>query len=80
MNHYSNITSVFIRKHFPGNSNGKETACKAGDLASILGLGRFPGEANGNPLQCSCLGNPMARRAWGAIVHGVAKGQTQFSS
>ena len=61
MNHYSNITSVFIRKHFPGNSNGKETACKAGDLASILGLGRFPGEANGNPLQCSSLGNPMVR-------------------
>ena len=80
MNHYSNITSVFIRKHFPGNSNGKETACKAGDLASILGLGRSPGEGNGNPLQYSCLEKSVDRGAGQAIVHGVAKSQTQLET
>ena len=46
----------------------------AGDLGSIPGLGRFPGEGNGNPLQCSCLENLMDRGgAWWAAVHGVAK-------
>ena len=76
MNHYSNITSVFIRKHFPGNSNGKETACKAEDLGSILGLGRFPGEANGNPLQCSCLENPMDRGLGGYSPWGLKESDT----
>ena len=45
----------------------------AGDRGSIPGLGRSPGEGNGNPIQYSCLGNPMNRGAWWAIVHGVAK-------
>ena len=45
----------------------------AGDLGSIPGSGRSPGEGNGNPLQYSCLGNPMDRGAWWATVHGVAK-------
>ena len=58
---------------FPGGSDGKETACNAGDSGSIPGLGRSPGEGNGNPLQYSCLGNPMDRRAWRATVHGVTK-------
>ena len=49
---------------FPGGSDGKESACTAGDLVSIPGLGRFPGEGNGNPLQYSCLQNPMDRGAW----------------
>ena len=44
-----------------------------GDTGSIPGLGRSPGEGNGNPLQYSCLGNPMDRRVWRATVHGVAK-------
>ena len=48
----------------------------AGDVGSIPGLGRSPGEGNGNPLQYSCLEDPMDGRAWAAIVHGVAKSQT----
>ena len=59
---------------FPGCSDSKESACNAGDLDLIPGSGRFPGEGNGNPLQCSCLENPMDRGAWRATVHGVAKG------
>ena len=51
---------------FPGGSDGKETACSAGNPVSISGLGRSPGEGNGNPLQYSCLENPMDRRAWQA--------------
>ena len=57
---------------FPGGSDGKASACNAGDLCSIPGLGRSPGEGNGNPLQHSCLENPMDRGAWQATVHGVA--------
>ena len=49
---------------FPGSSVGKESVCSAGDPGSILGLGRFPGEGNGNPLQYSCLENPMGRGAY----------------
>ena len=48
---------------FPGGSDGKVSACNAGDLGSIPGLGRSPGEGNGNPLQHSCLENPMDRGA-----------------
>ena len=58
----------------------KEFACNAGDSGSIPGLGRSHGEGNGNPLQYSCLGNPMDREAWHAIVHGVAKSQTPLSN
>ena len=58
---------------FPGDSDGKESTCNAGTVVSIPGLGRSPGEGNGNPLQYSCLENPMDRGAWQAIVHGVAK-------
>ena len=53
--------------------SGKESACNAGDVGSIPGLGRSPGEGNGNSLQCSCLENPMDRGAWQATVHGVTK-------
>ena len=49
---------------FPGSSAGKESACNVGDMGSIPGLGRSPGEGNGNPLQCSCLENSMDRGAW----------------
>ena len=48
----------------------------AGDVSLIPGLGRSPGEGNGNPVQDSCLGNPMDRGAWWATVHGVAESQT----
>ena len=51
------------------SSDGKESACNAGGLGSIPGLGMSPGERNGNPLQCSCLKNPMDRGAWRATVH-----------
>ena len=58
---------------FPHSSVGKESACNTGDLGSIPGLGRSPGEGNGNPLQYSCLENPMDRGAWRAIVLGVVR-------
>ena len=54
----------------------KNPPASAGDIGSIPGLGRSPGEASGNPLQYSCLGNPMNRGAWWTIVHGVSKNQT----
>ena len=59
--------------------NGKESTCNAGDttdVVSIPGLRRSPGVRNGNPLQCSCLKNPMVRVAWQSIVQRVAKSQT----
>ena len=59
--------------NFPHSSVGKESACNAGDLSSIPGLGRSPGEGNGNPLQYSCLENPMDRGAWWATFHGVSR-------
>ena len=58
---------------FPGGSVVKNLPAKAGDVDLIPGLGRSPGEGKGNPLQDSCLGNPMDRRAWWATVHRVAK-------
>ena len=64
---------------FPGGSEVKASACNVGDLGSIPGLGRSPGEGNGNPLQYSCLENPMDGGAWQAAVHGVAKTQTRLS-
>ena len=65
---------------FPGGSDGKESACKMGDLGSIPGSGRSPGEENSYPLQYSCLENSMDRSAWWATVHGVAKSWTQLSN
>ena len=56
-------------------SDGKESTSNVGDLGSIPGSGRYPGEGNGNPFQYSCLRNPMDRGAWQGTVHGVAKGQ-----
>ena len=58
-----------------GGSDSKESACNAGDPGLISGLGRTPGEGNSNPLQYSCLENPMDRGAWWATVHGVSKSQ-----
>ena len=51
----------------------------ARDAGSTPGLGKSPGEVDGNPLQCSCLGNPMDRGAWWALVYGVAKSRTWLS-
>ena len=61
---------------FPGGSDGRETTCNEGDLGSIPRLGRATGGGHGNPLQYSCLENPMDGGAWWAIVHGVTKSQT----
>ena len=63
----------------PGGSDSKESACNARDLSWIPGSGRLPGERNGNPLQYSCLENPMDGGAWGATVRRVAKSQTWFT-
>ena len=57
----------------------KNPPANAGDLGLIPGWGKSPGEGNGTPFQYSCLENPMDREAWPAIVHSVAKSQTQLS-
>ena len=71
------IFSLYILG-FPGGSDGKSSASNSGDLGSIPGSGRSPGEGNGNPLQDSCLENSMDGGAWWAIVHGVAKSWTIY--
>ena len=65
--------------HNLDSSDGKASACSAGDPGSIPGWGRSPGEGNSNPLQCSCLENSLDRGAWWATVHGLTKSQTQLS-
>ena len=67
------------RSNFPGGSVVKNQPARTGDMGLIPGLGRSPGEGNGNPLQYSCLGNPMHRGAWLSAVHGVPKRQTWLS-
>ena len=69
-------TSLVQGVGLPGGSVGKESACNEGDLGSIPGSGRSPGGGHGNPLQYSCLENPMDRGAWRATVHGVEKNWT----
>ena len=64
----------------PGGSGGKASVFNAGDVGSILGSGRSPGEGNGNPFHYYCLENPMDRGDWQAIVHGVTKSQTRLSN
>ena len=64
---------------FPGGSVIKESACYSGDPSSIHGLERSLGEGNGNPLQYSCLRNPMDRGAWQSTAYGVTKGQMQLT-
>ena len=71
--------SIILTSGFPGDLDGKESACNAGDTGLILGLGRSRGEGNGNPLQYSCLENPMDGGAWWATVHGVTKSRTRLS-
>ena len=64
---------------FSGNSDGKASAYNAGDPGLIPESGRSPGEGKGNPLQYSCLENPMDRGAWWATIHGVTKSRTRLS-
>ena len=77
----SNWTELWARFQFifPDGSDDEESACNAGDPDSIPGLGRSPGEGNGNPLQYSCLKNPMDRGAWQATVQQVTKIWTGMS-
>ena len=70
---------VYTFMDFPGGSDGKASVYNAGDLGSSPELGRSPGEGNSNPLQNSCLENPMDGGAWWATVHGVTKSQTWLS-
>ena len=65
---------------FPGDSVVKNPPANTGDAGLIPGLGRSPGEGNGNPLQYSYLGNPMDRGAWQATVNGVSESQPRLSS
>ena len=65
--------ALLTSQGFPGSSVGKESPCRAGDLGSIPGWEKSRGEGNGNPLQDSCLENPMDRGAWWAPVHGVTR-------
>ena len=69
--HFIHITSFTMC--FPGGLDSKKSACNAGDLDLTPGLGRSPGEGNGNALQYSCLENSMYRGAWWATAHGVIK-------
>ena len=71
--HYKSFNILFEFNTVPCSSVGKESACNAGDPGSIPGLGRSPGEGNGNPFQYSCQENLMDRGAWRATVHGVAR-------
>ena len=68
-----------LTKTFPGGSVVKNLPANVEDSGSIPESGRLTGEENGNPLQYSCLGNPMDRGAWWATVHGVAKSWTQLN-
>ena len=70
------IVPFIAEEEFPGDLDGKESACNAGDLGLIPGLGRFPGKENGYPLQYSCLENSLDRGSWWATVHGVTNSQT----
>ena len=72
---HSHSTKLNASVSIPGSSVGKESACSAGDPSSFPGSGRSPGEGNGNPLQYSCLENPMDSRAWRASVHKVTQSQ-----
>ena len=72
-------SSLLFNVDLPGGSDGKASVYNAGDLGSIPGLGRSPGEGNGNPFQDYCLENPMDRGAWQATAHGVTKSWTRLS-
>ena len=72
-------SSEFLVRTQPGGSYNKESACNAGDLDSIPGSRRSPGEGSGNPFQYSCLENSMDRGTWRATVHGVEKNWTRLS-
>ena len=70
-----------LHKGFRNGSAGTESACNAGDTGDVfLGSGKAPEGGNGNPLQYSCLENPMDREAWQATVHSISKSWTRLSN
>ena len=73
------LAYILYKTGFPSGSDGRESACNAGDPGLIPRSGRSPGGGNSNPLQYSCLENSMDRGAWRATVHGVAKSWTQLN-
>ena len=75
-----NRTTIWSSSDFLGGLDGKTSAYNVGDTGSIPGSERSPGEGNGNPLQYSCLKNPMDGGAWWATVHGVAKSRMLLST
>ena len=80
MGHLSSSKPI---KGFAGGTVVKNSLANVGDtgdMGQIPRLGRSPGEGNGNPIQYSCMGNPMDREAWWVMLHGVAKSQTQLSA
>ena len=79
VNAQQGLCSGYLTGYHHAETDGKESACNAGDLGSVPGLGRSPGEGNDNPLQYSCLEKPMDRGAWRATVHGIAKSRTGLS-
>ena len=72
--------TVNLSRGFPGGSDGKHSACNAGDPGSIPGSGKSPGEGNGYAPQYSYLENPLGRGTWQATVHGVTKSWTRLST
>ena len=74
------ITNYYYSLGLPRWLSGEESACSAGDVGSIPGLGRSSGEGNGNPFQYSCLGNSTDRGAWHITVMGLQKSQTQLKN
>ena len=74
------MAELYMTVDFPYSSDGKESACNAREPRSIPGLGRSPGEGNGNPLQYSCLENSMDRGVWWATVHGITKNRTRLGN
>ena len=74
------INSIKCNRRLPWWLSSEESACDAGDVSLIPRLRRSPGKGNGNPLQDSCLGNSMDRRAWQATVHDVSKSWTWLSN
>jgi hypothetical protein len=70
------MPSLILTLGLPGGADGEASAYNVGDLGSVPGLGRSPGEGHDNPFQYSCLKNPRDRGAWWATVHGVTKSQT----
>ena len=71
-------TSVILG--FPGGAEGKQSACSAGDLSLVTGLGRLPGRGHGNHSSILAWRIPMDRGSWWATVHGVAKSQTRLTN